>query len=527
MSCGGNGECLELAGGGFRCICDDGFSSSNCQTDIDDCADSPCRNGNCTDLVADFNCTCNDGYTGILCDIEVDPPINCTNHPPCGDATITREVVINSYTEGESVLYTCITGYRIVGSANNSVNTESVYCERDGTWTATPTCESVVCGLPPNGRNTTSVVSAEVSYPDSYTYTCLPNYKPDDIMELECLFSGDWSLPPPSCTEIQCFDSALPDLPDATFTRRNASVGETVDYICNEDFRLAPSSPTSMIRTQNLTCQSDGTFTALTHSCVYKYPRDCRDYYARDNLFSAAADACVTVTTDADGPTADQSHLPVLCCQELQEICTRVSPISDSSYATVAGQCTETTSEAILPNTEFFGNDSKLCYSTQEVSYTGNHSQIVYIIASSAGICKQQVVTICQASADSLSLVLRRYGESSGFLYGTAIFQPVDGSALLMNVSNSAYTNAVCDCATSGSAVDANARGDCASGCSCTTVGPVSTSLRDTITQYITPDRPAYVTHLQLSQHNKPAAGNLNNGDFIISVGDIECCEVF
>ena len=37
--------------------------------DIDDCSDSPCTNGACTDLVAGFSCTCDAGYTGKRCDI--------------------------------------------------------------------------------------------------------------------------------------------------------------------------------------------------------------------------------------------------------------------------------------------------------------------------------------------------------------------------------------------------------------------------------------------------------------------------
>ena len=28
--CNGNGECLELNGGGFRCICNQGFTSDDC-----------------------------------------------------------------------------------------------------------------------------------------------------------------------------------------------------------------------------------------------------------------------------------------------------------------------------------------------------------------------------------------------------------------------------------------------------------------------------------------------------------------
>ena len=39
-------------------------------SDIDDCAGQPCRNGgNCTDEVNDFHCDCVAGYTGKNCSI--------------------------------------------------------------------------------------------------------------------------------------------------------------------------------------------------------------------------------------------------------------------------------------------------------------------------------------------------------------------------------------------------------------------------------------------------------------------------
>ena len=36
----------------------------HCETDIDECATTPCRNGTCTNFDGGFTCNCNFGYTG-------------------------------------------------------------------------------------------------------------------------------------------------------------------------------------------------------------------------------------------------------------------------------------------------------------------------------------------------------------------------------------------------------------------------------------------------------------------------------
>lgn len=43
----------------------------DCSTDINECANSPCRNGGeCVDLVGIFKCICKVGYFGTLCEVS-------------------------------------------------------------------------------------------------------------------------------------------------------------------------------------------------------------------------------------------------------------------------------------------------------------------------------------------------------------------------------------------------------------------------------------------------------------------------
>lgn len=72
----------------FACSCRPGFSGKDCGVFVDDCANTPCRNGGtCTDLVNNFVCTCPAGFEGYTCDTNVDDCAKkpCLNGGTCVD----------------------------------------------------------------------------------------------------------------------------------------------------------------------------------------------------------------------------------------------------------------------------------------------------------------------------------------------------------------------------------------------------------------------------------------------------------
>ncbi|XP_072174323.1 cubilin-like [Diadema setosum] len=71
VSCNDNpcvhGRC-EYTGSGYRCICEVGWTSTNCDVNINDCSTNPCQNGGtCIDDVDGFICQCQSGWAGPTC----------------------------------------------------------------------------------------------------------------------------------------------------------------------------------------------------------------------------------------------------------------------------------------------------------------------------------------------------------------------------------------------------------------------------------------------------------------------------
>jgi len=80
-------KCLDLDNK-FECECRDGYVGEFCETNVNDCASAPCRNGGtCRDLVGGFECLCPIGWEGKQCEKDETKcdESTCENNALCVD----------------------------------------------------------------------------------------------------------------------------------------------------------------------------------------------------------------------------------------------------------------------------------------------------------------------------------------------------------------------------------------------------------------------------------------------------------
>lgn len=82
MPCKNGATCIDLVND-YQCNCVPGFTGHDCETNIDECANNPCQNGECMDMINAFYCMCPDGFTGTLCETMINgcPSYNCNEDP--------------------------------------------------------------------------------------------------------------------------------------------------------------------------------------------------------------------------------------------------------------------------------------------------------------------------------------------------------------------------------------------------------------------------------------------------------------
>ena len=61
--CQNGGQCSDPADV-FECTCPQGFEDPFCSTNIDECENNSCINGQCVDGIANYTCNCQNGWTG-------------------------------------------------------------------------------------------------------------------------------------------------------------------------------------------------------------------------------------------------------------------------------------------------------------------------------------------------------------------------------------------------------------------------------------------------------------------------------
>lgn len=246
-------------------------------------------------------------------DLPVDVPANVSCAMPTAPAH--GSVSAPTLTVGSQASYKCETGY--------GASATSRTCQADGTWSgAEPVCNLADCGPPPAVSNS-KVEAPSTAYNSTAKYTCDPGYATSAATTITCqsdarwtsvLFAcnpvdckaapalehadvsaplttfgsvatyycqtgfallsatenkrtcqadGTWSLPAPSCKEVDC--GAPPTVANGSIVAPDTTFGGTATYTCSVGFSLVGPS----LRT----CQADGAWSGAAPSCPAITPK--------------------------------------------------------------------------------------------------------------------------------------------------------------------------------------------------------------------------------------------------------------
>lgn len=84
--CLNNGVCHDEKHG-YRCDCPNGWIGTHCEKETITCAEKPCLHGTCKDTVLGFKCECPAGYSGTACEVQINEcnPSPCENGGVCAN----------------------------------------------------------------------------------------------------------------------------------------------------------------------------------------------------------------------------------------------------------------------------------------------------------------------------------------------------------------------------------------------------------------------------------------------------------
>lgn len=119
--CLNGGVCHDEKHSGYRCECPKGWIGAHCEKETVTCAEKPCMHGTCRDTNLGFKCECPAGYSGTACEVQVDEcnPSPCENGGTC-------------YNKGDTFKCQCPSGYSGHKCENNIDDCQGNPCENGG-----------------------------------------------------------------------------------------------------------------------------------------------------------------------------------------------------------------------------------------------------------------------------------------------------------------------------------------------------------------------------------------------------------
>ncbi|XP_066559751.1 complement receptor type 2 isoform X2 [Amia ocellicauda] len=171
--------------------------------------------------------------------------LNCERRS-CGSAGEIQngQFKYNGILFGDTVVAECEVGYQLVGRGYRQ-------CKSTGWDGIIPICESVKCADPPEaaGLRRTGPLEGPFDYNTVLSYSCERGTLIGN-REIHCNQNGDWSSPPPQCTDINC---PAPYLKNGRLTSGFSVLFKyraTVSFACHAGYELNGA--------RWITCEKDG-----------------------------------------------------------------------------------------------------------------------------------------------------------------------------------------------------------------------------------------------------------------------------
>ncbi|XP_034533694.1 P-selectin [Notolabrus celidotus] len=279
-SCSAHADCVETIGN-HTCKCHPGFMGSTCEEaieckpllDPEHCSHS-CINPYGS---ARFNSSCNfrcelgfqlKGVPELLCQAS-----GQWNHPvpqcQVKKCHVLNDTIISAgsmncshpiapYSYNSTCKFRCNEGFEIRGQ-------DQIRCDHTSKWTASvPACTVKKCPpilFPVTGNMTCVDTLGSFSFGSRCNFTCQEGYDLTGDNTLECLASGKWSKPIPSCKVVQCNSLKAPT--HASMQCQDLlqvfSYGSTCSIECEEGFDLIGTNMTK--------CSSQGDWSHALPVC--------------------------------------------------------------------------------------------------------------------------------------------------------------------------------------------------------------------------------------------------------------------
>ncbi|XP_078494089.1 complement receptor type 2-like [Ciona intestinalis] len=142
----------------------------------------------------------------------------------------------NIWYYGESVTYTCVEGYRMVGVAMSTCRSND---QGRGTWSSDqPNCIRKTCTSLVIADGTVSPRRATYNHGSSISFTCNHGYGISHSRSLRCVDTNRWSPDPPTCSRITCLRPHMVSHATSTPEKQTWYYRDTVTYNCIAGYQM-------------------------------------------------------------------------------------------------------------------------------------------------------------------------------------------------------------------------------------------------------------------------------------------------